>query len=151
MNQKLSDWASIAEILGAGAIVISLVFVGLQISDGNREARAATTQATLDAEMMFQSELIENSEVWVRTVQQGDLSDPVDLRKAVALLNMAMTLNDNRYQMANAGYLRYEAKTIESMVQMPIFEIWRSSIGANSRSPEFLELVDRVRERFATE
>ena len=53
MKIKLADWASIAEILGAVAIVISLVFVGFQINDGNRETRAATTQAILDSEMFF--------------------------------------------------------------------------------------------------
>ena len=36
MKLKLSEWASIAEVLSAVAIVVSLVFVGLQISDGNR-------------------------------------------------------------------------------------------------------------------
>ena len=77
MNQKLSDWASIAEILGAVAIVISLVFVGFQISDGNRETRAATTQAALDAEMAFQAELMRYANEWQRVILDGDMSDPV--------------------------------------------------------------------------
>lgn len=31
MNQKLSDWANIAEIVSAVAIVVSLIFVGMEI------------------------------------------------------------------------------------------------------------------------
>jgi hypothetical protein len=39
MKLKLSEWANIAEVLGAVAIVVSLIFVRVQISDGNRETR----------------------------------------------------------------------------------------------------------------
>lgn len=41
---KLEKWAMIAEIVGAAAIVISLVFVGLQVRQGN-DATVANTQA----------------------------------------------------------------------------------------------------------
>ena len=39
MKIKLAEWASIAEILGAVAIVVSLLFVGFQIQQGNQFAR----------------------------------------------------------------------------------------------------------------
>ena len=41
MTLKLSEWANVAEVLGAVAIVVSLIFVGVQISDGKRETRLA--------------------------------------------------------------------------------------------------------------
>jgi hypothetical protein len=151
LNQKLSDWASIAEILGAVAIVISLIFVGLQISEGNSETRAATTQAALDAEMLFQSELIRNADIWLKVIVQGDMSDAVETQKAVALMNMAMTLQDNRYQMMSAGYLEYPEESMRATVRIPFFDTWRKSQGARGRSPKFLEFADYLRGQVATE
>jgi hypothetical protein len=39
--------------ISAAAIVISLIFVGFQIQDGNRETRSATQQAVTDQTVMF--------------------------------------------------------------------------------------------------
>jgi len=50
MNQKLSDWASIAEIISAVAIVISLIFVGMEIRR-NTEAEYLSSYDRLLAEM----------------------------------------------------------------------------------------------------
>ena len=148
---KLSDWASIAEIIAAAGIIVSLVFVGLQLNDGNREAKAATIQAALDAEMLFQSQLIQNSDAWERVVMGGDYSDEVDTRRAIALYNMSMTLNDNRYQMMNAGYLEYSAGNLEVIVSMPFYNTWRGSPGAQGRSEQFLRFVDEMRARLVSD
>jgi len=50
MKQKLADWASIAEIIGAAAIVVSLIFVGFQI----RENTVATQSATFQEHLGFE-------------------------------------------------------------------------------------------------
>ncbi len=44
---SLQDWGAIGELLGGVAIIVSLLYVGLQIKHGNRETRANTLQATL--------------------------------------------------------------------------------------------------------
>jgi hypothetical protein len=41
---NLSDWASLGEIVGAIAVVISLLYLGLQVSRNTRETRAANRQ-----------------------------------------------------------------------------------------------------------
>ena len=41
---KLSDWASIAEVIGAVAVVISLIYVGYQIRANTIEVRAINRQ-----------------------------------------------------------------------------------------------------------
>ncbi len=103
MSIRLAEWASLAEILGAVAVVVSLFFVGSQISEGNDETRAATTQAALDAEMVFQTALVRHADVWEKVILGGDMSDKVATRRSIALYNMVMTLNDNRFQMMNSG------------------------------------------------
>ena len=42
MKHTLQEWANLAEIIGNAAIILSLVFVGLQISDTTKEMRANT-------------------------------------------------------------------------------------------------------------
>ena len=131
--------------------MISLIFVGFQISDGNRETRAATSQAALDAEMSFQAELVRNAGTWTKVVLHGDISDEVETLKAIALFNMVMTLHDNRYQMMRSGYLNYPEDSPLGMVRMPFFDTWRKSQGARGRSPEFLEFIDELRGQVAAE
>ena len=53
MKGKLQEYALVAEIISAIAIIASLIFVGLQIENGNRETRAATIQAISDQLMEF--------------------------------------------------------------------------------------------------
>ena len=46
MKLKLSAMSSIAEVIGAVAIVISLIYVGVQVSDSTRAVRSATASET---------------------------------------------------------------------------------------------------------
>lgn len=41
---RLSEWASIAEVIGAAGVVISLIYVGVQVSENTDEVRAANRQ-----------------------------------------------------------------------------------------------------------
>ena len=41
----LQDWGAIGELVGGVAIIVSLIYVGLQIRQGTSAARAATNQA----------------------------------------------------------------------------------------------------------
>ncbi len=140
-----------AETIGMIAVVLSLIFVGIEIRDGNREARAATTQAALDAEMVFQAELIEHADVWQQVVVGGDMSDAIAAQRGVTLFNMAMTLEDNRYQAGRSGLLQYSDGTVKRLVTWRFFETWRQSTGAVGRSTEFIEFVDGLRNSETTE
>jgi hypothetical protein len=51
MKRTLAEWASVAEIIGALAIVVSLVFVGLQIRANTRATQNATYQQSVGYEI----------------------------------------------------------------------------------------------------
>ena len=53
MKQRLSDWASIAEIISAVAIVVSLIFVGMQIRDNTVATEAATFQDSVGYDLQL--------------------------------------------------------------------------------------------------
>ncbi|MFK7733163.1 MAG: hypothetical protein AB8B48_16205, partial [Pseudomonadales bacterium] len=42
MKRSLQDWAHLAEIIGGVAIILSLVFVGFQLSENSKQVRSET-------------------------------------------------------------------------------------------------------------
>lgn len=68
MKWKLNKLALIAEIVAAGGVIFSLIFVGFQINDGSNETRAATIQAASDAESYMNVTLIAHSGTWDKVV-----------------------------------------------------------------------------------
>ena len=143
---SLQDWGAIGELLGGVAIIVSLLYVGLQIKHGNRETRANTLQATLDSEMSLQTEAMRYAGTWDKIVTGVHLADGEETRRAILLYNMMMTLYQNRYYQFKTGYLDHPPVT-EDAVMWPMYEIWRGSGGAKNRSAEFLEFLDGQHER----
>jgi len=143
---SLQDWGAIGELLGGVAIIVSLLYVGLQIKHGNREARASTLQATLDSEMSLQAETMRYAGTWEKVLTDVHLADGEEARRGILLYNMMMTLYQNRFYSFKTGYLDHRPFT-EEVVTFPMYEIWRGSGGAKNRPAEFLELLDRQRER----
>ena len=146
MKWKLSDLASVAEIVAAIGVILSLLFVGFQIKDGNREIRAATLQATLDSEMTLQSEAMRYAAVWDKVLSSSHLVEGEEKRRAVLLMNMMMATYQNQYDQFESGYLDRPPK-LDEPVTWAIYEAWRESGGAINRSPEFLELLDKLYEQ----
>jgi hypothetical protein len=128
MKWKLSELASIAEIIAALGVILSLLFVGSQIQDGNREVRAATLQKTLDAEMFFQAEAIRYAKTWDKIVAGMPLEDGEETRRGILLLNMLMTMYQNRYLQFRSGYLD-NPPAISDAVTWPMYATWRGSSG----------------------
>jgi len=44
----LQDWGALGELIGGVAIIVSLIYVGLQVRQGTHATRAATSQAFTD-------------------------------------------------------------------------------------------------------
>ena len=79
MDQKLSDWASIAEIIGALAIVISLIYVGVQVNDSTRAVRSATASDAAALSMAWYLEVgsdAERSEVFFNGITNIESLSP---------------------------------------------------------------------------
>jgi hypothetical protein len=156
MKLKLSDWASIAEIIAAIGVVFSLIFVGLQINEGNQETRAATIQATHDAEAFMVATLVNHSDTWDKVVTGAPLESGAEMRKGINLYNFLMVDTENRFHQFHSGFLdapSWEGRlfTLQPIVKLPMFKIWRESFGAKGHSAEFLELLDNLAEEAPVE
>ena len=145
MKLKLSEWASVAEVLGGIAIVVSLVFVGVQVNDGNRATRAATSQEASDQTMFLQAEVLRYAGIWQKVLDGAELGAGEEARRGIVLFDMVMTENENRAQQFESGYLEDRRTNFEMFVSLPIYDQWRASPGGNGKSAEFLEFLDGVR------
>lgn len=60
---SLSEWASIAEVVGAIAVVVSLVYVGVQISENTVEVRESNRQQLVDRSFSATGNVASNPEL----------------------------------------------------------------------------------------
>jgi hypothetical protein len=79
MDLQISDWANIAEIVGALAVTISLVFVGLQVRANTVATQSATYQDAVGHEISILLAISATPETAVK--QNIYLNDPGALDK----------------------------------------------------------------------
>jgi hypothetical protein len=149
MKWKLSEWAAVAEIIAAVGVILSLIFVGLQISEGNQETRAAFIQAASDSDARMITTLISHKDTWEKVLTGAPLEEGAELRGAILLFNLLMVNMDNRYNQFRSGFLDNNSwdgfeSILSPLIKLPIFKIWRETPGAHAHTTEFLNLLDSL-------
>ena len=101
MNQKLSDWASIAEIISGVAVVVTLIFLIVGIRENTSITRAAMFDSTLLGLAEFRSHVINNPEVadlWGAYMNLGyDDLDTTSKIRVSALVTLAFENQQRAY------------------------------------------------------
>lgn len=151
MTWTLSELAAVAEILGLIAIVPSLIFVGVQLQRGNREARAASIQATMDADREISMAFADHAGTWNKVITGSPLAEGEEWRRGIVLFNVLMADSEGRFHQFKAGYLdaqSWEARhsTLRELSNLPIYKTWRNSPGGRSHAADFLEILDSLAE-----
>lgn len=77
---SLGEWASIAEVIGAVAIVISLIYVGLEINQNTTEVRESNRQELVNRSFHATGRVATNPSLATafQKVSAGDELDPVE-------------------------------------------------------------------------
>ena len=144
---SLDQIAALAEIIAAVAVILSLLFVGLQIRDGNRQAKADALQNALNSEIQLSVILAEHADTWDKVVKGEVIEDGAELRKAIHLYNILMSDTENRFHQHKQGFLKQESwenklRTLKETNRLPVYQAWRSSLSGQNHSDEFLLLLD---------
>lgn len=109
MKPSIAEWASLAEIIGAVSIVVSLVFVGFQIRENTRATQAATFQEHVGHEIgilqtasSYDEKVLERYNTYSQGEQsaRGQFNDP-----AWFLFVSAMRIWEDLYLQHEAGML----------------------------------------------
>ena len=145
----LEHYAYLFDIAGSVAVVVSLIFVGVQLARANRESRTATMQAAMFREMDNSFRFAEFAETWDKIITAQPLAPGQELRRALALYNAFMTDCEYRYRQFKAGYLdesTWEARnsTLPPLVKLPVFPLWRAALSGKNHSSDFLDYLDRL-------
>jgi hypothetical protein len=146
----LDQLANIADIVGATLVVVTLVFLTLQIRQNTRAVRATTIQAAMRSDMDFSSIILQEAGVWDKVLSGAPLESGKETRIAIILYNVFMTDTESRFHQFHAGYLDAQAwngrfSTMRELVGLPIFVSWRTSPGGRSHSLDFLAILDKAR------
>ena len=147
----LDQIANIAEIVGATLVVVTLIFLTLQIRQNTLALRASSMQEAMQSEMEFASILLHDVAVWEKVVSGAPLESGKETRTAILLFNVFMIDTESRFHQFNAGFLDAQAwhgrhSTMWDVVRFPVFSRWRTSLGGLSHSADFLAMLDGLLE-----
>jgi len=106
---SITDWSAIGEIVGAIAVVISLIYVGVQVKQNTTATRVVTTQAHVESWNHVVSVLCQSSET-ASTWHQG-LQDLSRLEGGQRVQFFAQLSMVNRYY--EASYLEWSSGVLD--------------------------------------
>lgn len=144
-----SQAASIADVVSGIAVVVSLIYLSIQIRGNTKATRSNAFQTAIRSEMDLAAVFIENAEIWDKVVKGAPFAEGEEKRKAIILYNMFMLDTVRRYRQYSVGFLEAEAwkarrEALPLIVKLPIFNEWRTSFGAKGHPADFLELLDEL-------
>lgn len=151
MKNKLSDIASIAEIIGAIAIVISLIFVGVQLEGNTQATRSASAIAASTATSQWYVALASserNSILFRDFITDPDSLTTEERYQAIMNLHGAIIIWQNNFYLGQEGTLDPRIKdsvteTIAIIKDRPGWQMYweqRRSVFF----PEFQSYVDEL-------
>lgn len=106
------------EILGAVGVILSLIFVGIQIRDNNRATMSAMASASVDSISAWYVEIGNNqqsSTLFYQYLANPDSLPPEQKFQAVMNLHGLFLIFQNTYSLANEG-------TLETQIQHTLTE-----------------------------
>lgn len=122
----LRKWALVAELIGAAAVVVSLVFVGLQIDEFNKLARSAATKAQIDKIAEFSRDLMQ-------TPGAADLIAKSASGQALTPAEQVQMRLILRYGERNQEELYYQF--LEGKIDPALWEAHRAQVRASQATP----------------
>ena len=151
MKFKLSEWAHIAEVVGAVAIIVSLLYVSVQVKDSTR---AIKSTATNDAATAMQSWYLtvgsnaQTANVFYTGMTNPDALSPEEMFQFVMITHAAFLGFQNSFLLAEQGTLDPEilksiTNTILATKDLPGYKIYWQQRG-HLFNETFRKFVERM-------
>ena len=146
---SLSDWANVAEIGAATGVIISLIFVGLQLQSNTEATEAATRESINQKDMEYLSLRLDSS-VLARAhakIENGEVLSPLEEPQLVHQEYVNFVSFEHSFYQYKKGVLEPEEwLRHENLVRLQIEDSRYAQImwarGHHTFTPEFQELVD---------
>ena len=146
---KLSDWANVAEIGASAGVIISLIFVGLQLQSNTEATEAATREAVNDKDIQFLS-LRMDSSVLARAhakLESGGELSPLEESQLMHQEYVNFVLFEHSFYQYRKGalepdeWLRHR-KIVQSQIEDFSYSRAMWARYRDTFTPEFQELVE---------
>ena len=111
MRVKLSEWASIAEIIGAVAVVVSLLYVGLQVNDNTsaiRSTAANDATVTMQAWYLEMGSNRQASDVWFNAMTSAEPLSTNDEFQFIMSMHSVLLGMQNSFLLSQEGTIDAE-------------------------------------------
>lgn len=158
MKLKLSEWANVAEIVGAAAVIISLVYVGYQVNDNTSAIRSAALNDTSVAVQAWYQELGSNrqaSDLWFNAMTSPEPLSTNDEFQFMMMHHAVMLGFQNSYLLTQEGTLDADYRDSITFALVAVKDLpgmgryWQQRRGFLHRG--FAEYVDELLERDSVE
>jgi len=106
LRVKLSEWASIAEIIGAVAVVVSLLYVGLQVNDNTsaiRSTAANDATVTMQAWYLEMGSNRQASDLWFSAMTSAEPLATNDEFQFMMSMHSALLAMQNSFLLSQEG------------------------------------------------
>lgn len=146
-------WAAIGQLIGAGGVIASLIFVGIQVRQSVRAAKATAFQGLVSSIIDVNMTHIENPEILeiIDRAGRGEPLDAAEHRLYVTLVLASVRLAQSAHYQTQLGLLdksKLESVTynlVRHLNTAPGKAVW-SEIGQRSE-PKFREYIETLIER----
>jgi len=105
---ELQDLASVAEIVGGIAVVVSLIYVGMQVNDSTSAIRSAAASDATTTMQSWYAEMGANrqaSDVWFNAMTSAEPMPPRDEFQFMMSMHVAILGMQNSFLLAKEGTL----------------------------------------------
>lgn len=113
MKLKLSEYAQIAEIISAFAIILSLIFVGFQLRDNAKATRSATANTTIASMSSWYAGMGQSREastLFLSAIEDPDAHSREEWYQYVMSMHALMLNFQNSFYLAEEGTLDHEIR-----------------------------------------
>ncbi len=152
MKTKLSEIANLAEVIAAIAIVISLIFVGVQLRDNTKATKSSSAIAASSETAQWYAQLAfdggGSASLFRDFITDPELLKPDELYRAILMLHSLMWVHQNNYYLVKEGTLdpRIQDSISQSIIIVKDSPGWEK-YWQQRRSiflPEFQKYVDEL-------
>ena len=147
---SLIEIGAIGEFVAAIAVLITLIYLSLQVRQGNAQSRLEVRRIMFEYDHRELYRLVDDPMIWDCFVKEEPLSKE-EKTKFVFWLTANMRLREWEWEQQKAGYVSeadlaaYDEVTLQHLGNSKALKWWET-LGKPLYSPEFVGHVDRLLE-----